>query len=92
MPAAQILIAPGAKPHCGIITLLESIFLMNSVVSTSSVRSKYPMFISAATVPIFLLMANGPADITAFIPFRNCLTWSMSLASKPSVISPCLIS
>ena len=47
------------------------------------------MPISDATVPIFLFIANGPADITASIPLRNSLTCVISLASKPSVISPC---
>ena len=92
MPAAQILIAPGARPHCGIMTLDVSMLLINSVVSTSSVKSKYPIPISEATVPIFLLIANGPAEITASVPFRKSLTCSISRASSPSVMSPCLIS
>ena len=38
----------------------------------------------------YLNPSYGPADITASIPFRNSLTCAISLASKPSVISPCL--
>ena len=90
--AAHIFIAPGANPHCGIITFSDFIPLIKSVVSTSSVRSKYPMLSSAATVPIFLFIAKGPAEITASTSFKNSLTWLMSLASNPSVMSPCLIS
>ncbi|MDA8696451.1 hypothetical protein N9M12_01625 [Gammaproteobacteria bacterium] len=48
--------------------------LINSVVSTSSVRSKYPILSSAATAPIFLLIANGPAEMTASTSFKNALT------------------
>ena len=74
MPAAQILIAPGASPHCGIKIFSDLSDLINSVVSTSSVKSKYPMPSLADTLAIFLFTAKGPADITASAPLRKSLT------------------
>ena len=66
--------------------------LIYSVVSTSSVKSKYPISSSEATFAIFLLTANGPAEITASAPLRKPFTCEISEASKPSVMSPWLIS
>ena len=90
MLAAHTFIAPGAKPHCGINMLFDFKVLMKSVVSTSSVKSKYAIPSSAATVAIFLFTAKGAAEITASAPFKKSFTCLISLASNPSAISPCL--